>query len=333
MWVGVNGANVTLPVTASSPMPPQATVSGTITEWSTITVAAQHLKAGLVLYSQTDNLGDPENNLATPSMGNICVTPNACNWSLVSRTGTVTLAAAIVDRDSKGTVDTSDDTESVIGWATQQGIMVSDGVAQTGLALGLVQAGDMQNVTIDLGTPPAGLTKTSAVVGIELGTDEVLQLPVFQTDTTQMLTPKPSILGATAYRLTAVAQSPSTTLPAQSATIVHGVTSGALTAGTWLVPPGGVTVTRLGATFERVDGANLHQVTWSDGTGSELLEMTLFDPKANTMDVPDWLGLPATGTMTAQVSGIAAGFDLGDFSLDADRDKFTGIAAQPVNVP
>ena len=166
--------------------------------------------------------------------------------------------------------------------------------------------------------------------GIELARDQGLRLPRRPDRITQTLTAE-QVPWATAYRR-----------PRRAIAVDHAAGAErdhcsrrepAATAGTWLVPPGGVTVTRLGATFERVDGANLHQVTWSDGTGSELLEMTLFDPKANTMDVPDWLGLPATGTMTAQVSGIAAGFDLGDFSLDADRDKFTGIAAQPVNVP
>lgn len=324
IWQAVDGANVTVPVASASATVPQATLAGTIAGWDTITVQAPDIKAGIVLYSQTDALGDKQNSLMTPAMGNICTTAASCKWTVVSRTGTVTLAAAIIDRGAAAT--------TVIGWATKSGVMVEDGIAQSGLELGLLQAGDLQNVTIDLGAPPAALTQTQAVVGIDLAKDEVLQLPVIAGATT-VLVPKPSAVGGSTYRLTAVAQSPSTTLPAQSAVLVHGVAGTTLTAGTWLVPPTGVTASRVDASFQPVAGAKLHQVAWDDATGATLLEITVFDPQVTSVSVPSWLALPAAGALTVRASGIAADFDVRDFSLDADRDKLLGLAVQPVNVP
>src|SRR2546423_13252438 len=171
VWQGANGANMTIPLTASTTTPDSATLSGAITGWDTITVPTGHTKAGLVTYSQTDDLGNAANNLQTPGMGNICTGIATCNWTLVSRTGEVSVVAILVDRDNaKGTF-------TIIGYATKSALTVDKGVNQSGLALALVQTGDLQNVSIDLGTAPAGLTMTSAIVGIEVAKNEVVQLP------------------------------------------------------------------------------------------------------------------------------------------------------------
>src|SRR5512138_722141 len=125
VWVGADGANVTIPLNPlTPPVPEQATLSGTIAGWDAITVAAGHAKIAAVFYSQTDDLGDEANQLDTPATlpngGNVCLgplEPAACNWDLVSRAGPVTIIAAIIDRDGKGTQAPDDDTSAVIGWA------------------------------------------------------------------------------------------------------------------------------------------------------------------------------------------------------------------------
>src|SRR5262249_51723640 len=154
-------------------------------------------------------LGDKANNIATPGNGNVCgIGVNTCNWSVVTRTGTVTLIAVIVDIDTKGTATSSDDTTTITGWAFLGGLSVAKGVNQSGLQLTMIEAGNLQNVNIDLGTPPAALTKTQSLVGIELAGGEVVQLPVFiAEDPSTALVPKGDVFspGAT-YRLTAVAQ-------------------------------------------------------------------------------------------------------------------------------
>src|SRR5262249_23763353 len=156
-WVGVDGVNVTVPITPLDPATPdQATLSGTITGWDAISVPANHVKAAIAVYSQTDDLGDAGNNLKTANNANICLGGTTCSWSVLPRAGTtpVTVVAAILDIDPNGTPDPSDDIRTIIGWAFAPGVTVQDGVNQSGLALDIVEAGNLQNVTIDLGTPP-----------------------------------------------------------------------------------------------------------------------------------------------------------------------------------
>ncbi len=336
VWVGANGANVTIPVEpVTAPAPDQATLGGTIRGWESITVGQNHLKAAIVLYSQTDDLGDEANSIATPNAGNICgVVGTACNWTLAARTGPLTIIAMIVDRDTKGTLPETDDTTTVIGWASRT-VTVEKGVNQSGLELAMVEAGNLENVAIDLGTPPAGLTQTNAIVGIEVTDDEVIQLPLFlATDQKTLLAPKPSVFAADAtYRLTAVAQTASGEDGAQSIVLRRGERDAELAVGTWLVPPTGVDVTRTRAAFEPVRGAKLHTIAWEDAGGRALLEITVLDPEVTAVDVPALVALPASGALTARVAGIEADLDLGDFSLEEDLDLLRGLAAQPVTIP
>src|SRR5688572_18884935 len=203
VWDGANGKNVTIPLTKTTAQ--QATLSGAIPGWETITVPAQHIKAAAVIYSQSDSLGDEANNLTTPNGGNICLNQTTCNWTIVTRTGNVTLIAAIVDRDTKGTLaDPSDDTQTIIGWAVKTNVTVAAGVNQSGIMLDRVEAGNLETLTIDYGTPPASLTTTASFIGYEISDDEVVQIPVFEGNT--ILAPKASVFAATGMRLVAVAQ-------------------------------------------------------------------------------------------------------------------------------
>lgn len=337
VWVGANGANVTIPLEAlAPPAPDQATLSGSIAGWSSITVAQGHIKAALVTYSQTDDLGDPANEISTPNGMNICGIGMAmCNWTLGARTGPITVVAMIIDRDTKGTpLDSADDTTAVIGWATRT-VTVEKGVNQSGLELAMVEAGNLETVTVDLGTPPAALTTTNAIVGIEVGDDEVIQIPLFLTsDQTKVLAPKRTVFGADAtYRLTAIAQTASGDEGAQSIQLTRGDRDTTLAVGAWLVPPTGVTATRTSASFERVADAKLHAIEWEDASGRRLLDITIFDGKTTSVDVPSLVALPASGALTARVTGIAADLDLGDFSLEEDLDLLNGVAGQPVAIP
>ncbi len=333
-WLHADGANVTIPITKLTVTPDSATLRGTITGWDNITVAAGHAKVALITYSQSDTLGDAANNIATPANTNVCIAA-VCSWSLVSRTGTLSLVAVIADRDGKGTpTDPSDDTTTIIGYATLSPITVMKGVDQSGIALAQVDAGNLQNATIDFGTPPAGLPMTQALVGIEVGTDEVVQLPTFlQTATATVLVPKPSVFpGAMTYRLTAVAQT-TAAMTAQSVVLRHALAGPMLAAGMWLIPPANAAATHTGATFTPVAGAKAHNATWSDSGGVQQLEVTAFDSAATSIAIPPLVALPTTGTLTAKIGGIAADFSVTDFSLEDDKDQLTGVATQPVTVP
>lgn len=335
VWVGANGANVTIPLTAAGTTPDSATLSGTITGWDTINVDTGHIKAAIVLYSQNDRFGDAANDLQTPAMGNLCIGAAPCNWSVVSRTGTVTVTAAIVDRDGKGTLgDPSDDTQEIIGWAYKSDIAVETGVNQSGLTLTMIETGNLETVTIDEGTPPAGLTEVTAVAGIEVGSGEIVQLPAFvNTDPTTILAPKRTVFGTDAtYRLTAIAQTTAMDVGAQSIVLRQGLTTTALTVDAWLVTPTEVMMTRTNASWTPVSGAVIHSATWEDANG-ELLEITVLNPKTTSVEVPALVALPVSGTLTARVSAIGADVDLNNFSLEEDSDKIWGASAQPVSIP
>ena len=336
VWQDANGANLTIPVTKLGNLTAQqATLSGTVAGWDTVTVPSGHAKAALVGYSQTDDLGDPANNLQTPASGNLCIgNPSTCTFSVVTRTGHVTLTAAIVDVDPKGNADPSDDVITIVGWATAPAVQVDAGVNQTGIALTQLEAGQLQNVTIDYGTPPDALTKHDALVGIELSKDEVIQLPVLPSGATKALVPTPAaFLPSATYRLTAIAQTTTTdaTGGPQSVILQRGQTGTTLGADQWLTTPTNVTASRTTASLAKVANAKLHSVQWSDANGI-LLEVTLFDPAKLTADVPDLLALPSSGVLTAKAQGIGADIDISSFSLDTDIDLLWGISVQPETI-
>jgi hypothetical protein len=330
VWVGANGANVTIPLRPlAPPVPDQATLSGSIVGWNPTPSGQNHIKAAIVFASQTDKLDDPANEIM-PGAGNICgALQQTCAWTIAARTGTITVVAMIVDRDTKGTLSTADDTTAVIGWAHRT-VTVERGVNQSGLELAMVEAGNLETVTVDVGTPPAGLTQINAIVGIEVSQDEVIQLPlILVTDQRSLLAPKRTVFGPDAtYRLTAVAQTTSGEDGAQSIVLRRGDLDTQLAAGAWLVPPTNVSATRTSASFDPVAGAKLHVIVWEDRDGRELLDITLFDSKLKAVDVPSLVALGVDASM-ARVTGIDADLDLEDFSLEEDRDLLHGLAAQP----
>jgi hypothetical protein len=333
IWQDANGANLTIAVTKLGNLTAQqATLSGSIAAWDTVTVPSGHAKAAFVAYSQTDDFGDPGNNLTTPNSGNVCFgNPSTCTFSIVSRTGAVTLTAAIVDIDPHGNIDTTDDTYSIIGWATSPGIQVDSGVNQSGLVLTQLEPGKLQNITIDYGTPPDALTKHDALLGIELSKNEILQLPVLPSGATTALMPTLAAFApGVTYRLTAVAQTTETD-PPQSVVIQRGQTATTLAADQWLTTPVNVTASRTAAALDKVTNAKLHSVQWSDANGV-VLEVTMFDATKTTATVPALLALPTSGTLTVKAQGIGADLDLQDFSLDTDEDLLWGISVQPETI-
>ena len=335
VWQDANGANITVPVTQlGSLTPQQANLSGTITDFNTISVPAGHIRAAVIGYSQNDNFDDSENNITTPNSANVCITQDACSWTVASRTGSVTLSATIIDRDPNGTPnDPTDDITTIIGYATSASIQVDPSVDQSGIALGLVEAGNLQSVTIAPGMSPAALTTVDSIVGIELAGDEVVELPTFaQTDQTSVLVPLPSAYApSSTYRLTVIAETTSADSGAESVTIQRGQSEAALTAASWLLPPTGFAATRTDASLDPVSTATLHSVQWSDDTGV-ILDITMFDATNTATTVPALLALPTSGTLTAKAQGIGADVDLGDFNLAADKEKIWGESTQPVTI-
>jgi hypothetical protein len=339
VWFGANGANMTIDLqVADQPAPGHADLSGQITGFAGITVPAGHAKVATIVYSQSDDLGDAANNLPTANDKNTCRAVNpgdGCTFTVTARTGHVGLIAAIFDRDGKGTSDPNDDTMTLIRWAYRPGITVTDGVNQTAQDLTLINTGNVGSQTVDFGVPPAALSSVFGVVGLETAADGVYQLPVFPTPSnTAIQVPALTALGATGYRLTAIAQADASPSAVQSIVVRRAQSSGTFTAGTWLAPPSSVVLTRTTASWGTVSGATVIGIEFTQGTTTvtHLLDMTVFDG-STSVKIPELVALPATGVLDAKLNAIGAtGLDVGSFGLDAEKTKLDRVSAQPVTI-
>jgi hypothetical protein len=336
MLVGANGANITSSLHSSiDPAPTQANISGTITGFDTITVPTGHNKAAIVGYSQDDHAGDAANNIQTPLNRNICSTASGgCNFTVAVRTGTVALLAAIYDQNLNGTpLNGADDTFTLIGWAYVTGLNVQNGVDQSGVALAMVPASNLNNVTVAFGTPPASLTTVAGVVGVELGASGTLLLGQLlqPTGTTTVLAPSLATFGSATYRFLALANNGSTDTSSASIKLVRGQTTTALDAGTWLGLSETLTLTRTGGSWTAVPGAALQGVEYDAMDKSHLLSVTLVDG-STSFTIPALLELPASGTLIARSTALMGTIDLMNFSGDKDFDKITGFSSQPMQI-
>jgi hypothetical protein len=331
VWVGANGANVTINLgAANTASPPSGTITGSINGFAAITVPAGHAKVAVASYSQTDELGAESNEIAQNDQ-NFCFGTTACNFTLKSRTGKVAVLAALFDQDLKGTpADPSDDTQTLIGWAVKTGLTVTENGTQT-VALDIIPAAMLQDVTVSFGTPPSGLAQIGGLVGIEAGADGTLQLlPMFLTPATATLkVPKPEAIasGAT-YRLTGIATNGQTN-PTQSIVLRRGLTGTALSAGTWLAAPTG-TATRAGGSWTAPAGATVHGLEYRSGA-TRVVNVTVFDGSTQ-VTLPSLIAMPSS-SLTVDLSAIGApGLDVTSFSLDADRGKLATIGGITVSL-
>lgn len=331
VWVGANGANVTINLEqANAASPPSGTLTGSIDGFAAITVPAGHAKVALATYSQSDELGEEANEIAQPNNQNFCFGTTACNFTLTARTGKIAVIAAIFDQDLKGTpADPSDDTQTLIGWAYKTGLTVTANGTQT-VALDIVPAGMLQDVTVSFGSPPSGLTQVAAVVGIETADGTLPLFPMFVTPTSATVrAPRPEAIasGAT-YRLTGFASNGQTN-PTTSIVLRRGLTGTQLSAGTWLAAPSG-TPTRTGGSWSAATGATVHGLEYKQGA-TRIVNVTVFDATTQ-VTLPDTIAMPS-GTLSADLSAIGApGLDVANFSLDADRNKLSMVGGVTVQL-
>jgi len=337
MWVGANGANMTVDVQVATPAtPPSATVAGQILGFSSIIVPTGHARLAAVTYSQTDNLGDAANSIATPNDTNVCValaaTATPCTFTVTTRVGNVSLIALIFDRDLNGTPDDfSDDTQTLIGYAALTNLTVASGVAQTGKDLTIIPDAMIASETVDFGTPPSGLSTVEGIIGLDLPGGDVFQIGDFaMAGNLTLRVPSLASVNATGYRLSSIAENSTAADAAQSVTLHRDLTSSTLSAGTWLALPSSVNIAHTMAAWTAVPGATVNGLEYDSGT-TALLNITTFDGTTSVM-IPDLELLPS-GTLTAKVSAIGApGLDVTNFSLDADKAKLSEVASQPAQV-
>ena len=324
-WFGANGANMTVPLTARDATVdiPQATLSGTIEGWNDLPEPpTNHIFVGLVTYSQTANIGDPENELPQGGMlENACVKipilGGQCNFAVNARTGTVALYAVIADVDTKGTADQTDDTIEVMGGAYKLGIQVEDGVDQSGLLLPQLEAGAMEEITVTTATPPSGLT-AGVILGMDLGESGIINAGLINPEqgNSALLPSQVGDFAGATYR--AVGFATEENGGAASAIVLRDIVdaSAGIDMGDWLDLPLQLAVDGGTFTFTPVAGVGLHTVDIDDAAGDRQWNIALVDGRTSfTLPGLDPDPLP-TGELTFKVNALQGDIDLGDFSID-----------------
>jgi len=350
MWVGVDGANVTIPVAVSgnnTPTVPHAELDGDLTGYDQLMPATSNDALYIaVLYSQTSDIGAPENNLQQPAgaipqvpqiTGNICLKSSLastqCGWKVNARTGRVALLATIANHNLNGTpTDPSDDIVTVTGYAALTGITVNDGANQTGLALTQLAAGDTANGGLDFGTPPAALMDVKGYLEVDLGEDGLVPIGNILTPAAHtMLVPKPSAFPGSTYRALARA-SVSDTSETQSLILKRDIADASnIALGDWLPTPTGLSVNGDSILFDAVPGAIVQGADIEDPTGNTVWTVTVFDG-STTATIPTDLAPIPTGSDTLRGTAIDADIDVTNFNLENKFDVVTRISADTASI-
>jgi len=353
-WIGVNGANLTIPIRATNPPPvDSAHVRGTISGWSSLPQpAANHQTLAVINYSQTDTLGDRANDIAQGTRtvtiatvpvtipANVCVINVAitdCNWQLTTRTGAQAVYALIADQYNNMTPDDdSDDTFTVTGWAIKTGLSFGKDEDASGVTLEMIADADAQTFTATFASLPSGMDYMGAFPAMELGDDGRIPLvsPVLDATHTTTRVPKPTgMLAGIRYSLIAQAQDAQNQPRPSSLAWLHDVNIASTVAvSSWLAPPSSILVNGGTYSFNPAAGATLHGGEIQDATGNRLWSITLFDGSAS-FTLPGLSPDPLpSGMLQFQASSLSIpGIDLGNFKLDDAKDKIVGIAQD--NVP
>lgn len=332
-WVGVNGANVTVPLDLEeegTPDVPQATVTGTIDGFLDLAPPQGGAKIGLVTYSANMDDDDPANDLAQPGGGggvppNACINSqlgSMCDWSLVTRTGPQTLIAFI------GDLDLQTQAVDIDGFAYATGIDVQDGVDQDGVDLTIADDNELVTADLTLDDPPSGTTEVSALVRVNLGEDGRLQLPVAGGD---FAVPVPvlSLFAGSDYDLIVIANDG--TDENQSIVFDHEVpTVDGYTASDFVALPTGIAVD------DKVFSSEVHADSTAmifdvmNADGETQWAIAFFDGTAEVTQ-PDEVNLPSGALVLRAQAFVVPDVDFEDFALEELVDSVTAISSAQVD--
>jgi len=361
-WIGVDGSNLTIELRAiSAPLLGRATVMGTIAGWESLPApATNHQTLALVGASSDPKLSDRANNIdqGTRSVdvtladgtiiqfdiqSNVCVrnsNPDAmaddCNWVLTTRSGTQAHFAILLDNDTKGTDDQSDDTNTVVGWAIKTGLSFGNGTTTGAEMLSIIADADMQPFAATFAAGPAGLDYMIGYPTLDLGGDGRITIILPTLDKTTLMTRVPKLTGALAgghYDLIAGAYDDATKALPATVTWLRGVNPSATAAVTaWLAPPSAIAMTAGTFSFAPVAGATLHSAELQTTDGQRRWAITILDGTTSfTLPglSPDPLPL---GTLKYAVSALRIpGVDLKNVVFDDLGDKLTDISSDAIS--
>ncbi len=360
-WFGANGAVVTLALapTGTPAAPDIATVSGTIEGWDAVPVpVTNHIIVGLVLYSFTRNLDAPENQIDQPASLPGALPPNACvrlpapvpspacAWTLVTRTGTQTHYAIILDIDGKGTEVDTDDTFEVIGFAAKSGLELIADQTVTNESLEQIAAGDIADLTVTFpASAPTGLGELAALPILYLGDERLLFVfPGLSPDNARTKLPKATgeLAGGSwnlfaQAKVTGDADDPSTT------TFLHDIDpDSTVTLPAFLPLPTSLAAASGVFSFAAVAGASVYSAEVTEPSGAAGVDGTpawsvLVLDDRREFSVPT--GTPGrpnsqlpSGPLSFTVVALDLdGFDPGSFAIGNLTDSVNQLASQVID--
>ena len=329
-WFGADGANVTIPLTPTGDSGiAKARLEGAIAGWDTLpdTTSNDHMFLASVQCSESDRLGDPANELEQPTIGglpgNVCIKAaqgSRCSWALNCRVGTVDLYAAILEVDTKGTVEDSDDTFEVHNYAFHLDTTVEGGVDQTGIILEQAAVGSLTDVAVTVAAPLSGLTESLLILGIDRPDRGRMMLGLAKDPSGTVEVTVPELAGdfaAASYFSVAFASANLDQDGGDATGIIrNGITSSAVDLGAWLGLATDLSLTA--GTYSFVgDGSPFYSVDFRDAANHNVWELILLDGRT-TFTLPGISASPLPSDAVDMVVGqfTASSIDTGDFAID-----------------
>lgn len=323
-WVGVDGANVTIPV----PRPndnqvaiDQGAVTGTIDGWDAMVAPQGRALIAFTGYSANHDDDDPANEIEQPATDpppNACFKVSGtepCNWSLQTRTGQMAIFALLGDIGA-------DQVVNITGFAYATGVVVEDGETVGGVTLEVASATDLVEPDLTLPTAPSGTTRVQALVRMDLGDDGRLLLP--QTAELAVPVPDASLFPGSSYELIGFADDGDDDGDGPTSVVIERGLASVETASVpaFLAVPQAVETDAATFSFEAVEGATLHVFSVHEADDTSHWNVAVLDGSTEVA-LPAHVTLP-DGSLVYEVNAIEIpGIDLQDFSIDAIQDTVT----------
>ncbi len=323
-WVGLNGANATIPISEKDREYGEGRVSGTIEGFEDIPVPAGRANIAFVGYSQNRDDDDPSNEIDQGDPApNVCFNAGdgaPCEWSMRTRSGQMTVVAYL------GTIDADENIE-VTGFAYQMAVTVDDGGHTEDVSLTIADEADLVWPDVSLPSAPAGTEEVAAAVRLDLGDDGRLMLPV--VGPIEAPVPDRVLLDADSYELIGFAADQPE--DASSVRIDRGLESvEEASVGTFLALPTGISTDATTFSFDPVSGATLHLASIDEGDDeTDAWGIAFLDDSAEVI-LPAGVSLP-DGQLRFGVQAIEMpDFDPQHFSIDDIEDQVSRAAGDHV---
>lgn len=326
-WVGVNGANVTIPISRREIDYGQGRVSGTVEGFEDIPVPSGRANIALVGYTANRDDDDPTNEIDQGDPApNVCFNPGGdtpCEWTMRTRSGQMTIYAFL------GTIDADMNIE-VTGFAYRMGVTVDDGGLTEDVVLTIADEADLIWPDVSLPSAPEGTDQVAAAVRLDLGDDGRMTVPVAGVPFDGVPVPDRALLSADSYELIGFAG----TQPegAGSIRIDRGLeTIDEASVGTFMELPTGLSTDGTSFSFEPVAGASLHIFGVDEGSdetsawGVALLDGSTEVTLPAAVELPD--GQLRFGLQALDIPDL----DVEDFAIDDLEDQVGRVSGDRVS--